>query len=164
MTVYGYLSTEGVLEFDLKSWTAAAARSCSARSLLHPGRWPGLRPGADHVQGSVAAVRRCLRSNPAGTGTSSTRRRKQVARFTSRSTPRTDCGSQRLHTDTHILNALSCSTGILTVALVTGAQIAADGTARMDFDLPEVDNDALRRLGPELNGAIRAALPVPGQL
>jgi len=64
----------------------------------------------------------------------------------------------QLHTDTHILNALVFRH--FDGALVTGAQIAADGTARMDFDLPEVDNDALRRLEPELNEVIRAALPV----
>ncbi len=64
----------------------------------------------------------------------------------------------QLHTDTHILNALVFRH--FDGALVTGAQIAADGTARMDFDLPEVDNDALRRLEPELNAVIQAALPV----
>ena len=64
----------------------------------------------------------------------------------------------QLHTDTHILNALVFR--YFQGALVTGAQIAADGTARMDFDLPEVDNDALRRLEPELNAVIRAELPV----
>jgi misacylated tRNA(Ala) deacylase len=64
----------------------------------------------------------------------------------------------QLHTDTHILNALVFRH--FDGALVTGAQISADGNARMDFDLPEVDNDALRRLEPELNAVIRAALPV----
>jgi len=29
-------------------------------------------------------------------------------------------------------------------ALVTGAQLNEDGTARMDFDLPDADNDRLR--------------------
>lgn len=45
-------------------------------------------------------------------------------------------------------------------ALVTGAQINADGTARMDFDLPEVDNDLLRAIELEINDVIREGLPV----
>ena len=50
----------------------------------------------------------------------------------------------QLHTATHILNALVYQR--FAGALVTGAQINADGTARMDFDLPDADNDALRLL------------------
>jgi misacylated tRNA(Ala) deacylase len=64
----------------------------------------------------------------------------------------------RLHTATHILNALvfqSCEG-----ALVTGAQINADGTARMDFDLPDFANDALRALEIPLNEAIQRGLEV----
>lgn len=64
----------------------------------------------------------------------------------------------QLHTDTHILNALVFQR--FAGALVTGAQINADGTARMDFDLPEVDNDALRALEPALNDCIRQGLEV----
>jgi misacylated tRNA(Ala) deacylase len=55
----------------------------------------------------------------------------------------------QLHTVTHILNAL-----------VTGAQMNEDGTARMDFDLPDADNDRLRALEPEINDVIRQDLPV----
>jgi misacylated tRNA(Ala) deacylase len=43
---------------------------------------------------------------------------------------------------------------------VTGAQINGDGIARMDFDLPDVDNDRLRALEPELNDVIRQGLDV----
>jgi misacylated tRNA(Ala) deacylase len=64
----------------------------------------------------------------------------------------------QLHTVTHILNALVFRH--FEGALVTGAQINADGTARMDFDLPEVENDRLRALEPELNDVIRQALDV----
>ena len=62
----------------------------------------------------------------------------------------------QLHTDTHILNALVFQK--FAGALVTGAQLNADGTARMDFDLPEADNDRLRALEPEINDVIRQDL------
>lgn len=64
----------------------------------------------------------------------------------------------QLHTDTHILNALVYER--FAGALVTGAQINADGTARMDFDLSGADNDTLRGLEPELNAIIAATLEV----
>jgi misacylated tRNA(Ala) deacylase len=58
----------------------------------------------------------------------------------------------KLHTVTHILNALVFEH--FDGALVTGAHISGDGTARMDFDLPEVANDRLRNLEGEINRAI----------
>jgi misacylated tRNA(Ala) deacylase len=64
----------------------------------------------------------------------------------------------QLHTDSHILNAYVFRR--FEGALVTGAQINGDGTGRMDFDLPDFDNDKLRGLEEEINAAIRAALPV----
>ena len=64
----------------------------------------------------------------------------------------------QLHTDTHILNALVFQH--FQGALVTGAQLNEDGTARMDFDLPEADNDRLRALEPEINDVIRQDLAV----
>ena len=64
----------------------------------------------------------------------------------------------QLHTDTHILNALVFVH--FQGALVTGAQMNEDGTARMDFDLPDADNDRLRALEPEINDVIRQDLPV----
>jgi misacylated tRNA(Ala) deacylase len=64
----------------------------------------------------------------------------------------------QLHTDTHILNALVFQH--FEGALVTGAQLNEDGTARMDFDLPAADNDRLRALEPEINDVIRQDLPV----
>jgi len=64
----------------------------------------------------------------------------------------------QLHTDTHILNALVFRD--FAGALVTGAQLNADGTARMDFDLPDADNDRLRALEPEINDVIRQDLPI----
>jgi len=45
-------------------------------------------------------------------------------------------------------------------ALVTGAQITGDGRGRMDFDLPEVDNDRLRALEAPINEVIARAVVV----
>jgi misacylated tRNA(Ala) deacylase len=63
-----------------------------------------------------------------------------------------------LHTGTHILNALVFQQ--FKGALVTGAQMNDDGTARMDFDLPDADNDRLRDLEAPINDVIRQDLPV----
>jgi len=57
-----------------------------------------------------------------------------------------------LHTDSHILNALVFER--FPGTLVTGAQINADGTGRMDFDLSAVDNDVLRGLDVSVNDVI----------
>jgi len=63
-----------------------------------------------------------------------------------------------LHTGTHILNALVFQQ--FDRALVTGAQLNDDRTARMDFDLPEADNDKLRALEAGLNDLVRQDLPL----
>jgi misacylated tRNA(Ala) deacylase len=65
---------------------------------------------------------------------------------------------RELHTATHILNAAVFD--LFDGALVTGVQMLADGTARMDFDLPDADNDRLRALEPDLNEVIRQDLRV----
>jgi misacylated tRNA(Ala) deacylase len=65
---------------------------------------------------------------------------------------------RQLHTDTHILNALVFQN--FDGALVTGVQMAEDGTARMDFDLPAADNDRLRALEPPINDLIRQDIAV----
>lgn len=64
----------------------------------------------------------------------------------------------QLHTDAHILNALVYQE--FHGALVTGAQLNDDGSVRIDFDLPDADNDRLRALEPAMNDAIRQDLPV----
>jgi misacylated tRNA(Ala) deacylase len=64
----------------------------------------------------------------------------------------------QLHTGTHILNALVFQQ--FDRALVTGAQLNDDRTARMDFDLPEADNDKLRALEAGLNDLVRQDLPL----
>ena len=63
-----------------------------------------------------------------------------------------------VHTDTHVLNAFVFRT--FNGALVTGVQIGEDGTARMDFDVPDADNDRLRALEAPINDAIAQDLPV----
>jgi len=65
---------------------------------------------------------------------------------------------RQLHTGTHILNALVFQT--FDGALVTGVQMAEDGTARMDFDIPGADNDRLRALETPINDAIRQDIEV----
>jgi misacylated tRNA(Ala) deacylase len=65
---------------------------------------------------------------------------------------------RELHTGTHVLNALVFQA--FNGALVTGVQMNDDGTARMDFDLPEADNDRLRALEAPLNDLLRQNLPV----
>jgi misacylated tRNA(Ala) deacylase len=75
---------------------------------------------------------------------------------------RVDAGHRQrvaqLHTDSHVLNALVYDA--FDGALVTGAQINADGTGRMDFDLPEVPGDDVRRLEPAVNDVIRQGVSV----
>ncbi len=63
-----------------------------------------------------------------------------------------------LHTLAHIVNSLVF--GAFGGALLTGAQLAADGTFRVDFDLPGADNDRLRALDPAIDDVIRQDLPV----
>ena len=65
---------------------------------------------------------------------------------------------RQLHTDTHMLNALVFQQ--FDGALVTGVQMAEDGTARMDFDLPAADNDRLRALEGPINDLIRQDIAV----
>ena len=64
----------------------------------------------------------------------------------------------QLHTDSHVLNALVFDR--FPGTLVTGAQINADGTGRMDFDLSEVDNDVLRGLDAGVNDVIARGVDV----
>jgi misacylated tRNA(Ala) deacylase len=64
----------------------------------------------------------------------------------------------QLHTDSHVLNALVYDR--FPGTLVTGAQINADGSGRMDFDLSAVDNDLLRGLDAGVNDIIRRGVDV----
>ncbi len=64
----------------------------------------------------------------------------------------------QMHTGTHILNAVIFQE--FNGALVTGVQMNDDGTARMDFDLPDVDNNRLRAVEGPINDAIGRDLTV----
>ena len=44
--------------------------------------------------------------------------------------------------------------------MLTGAQLSADGTFRVDFDLPGSDTDRLRALAGPINDVIQQDLPV----
>lgn len=63
-----------------------------------------------------------------------------------------------LHTVSHVVNALVFQG--FEGALVTGVQMSGDGTFRMDFDLPGIDNDRLQQLEAPMNEAIKAGYPV----
>jgi misacylated tRNA(Ala) deacylase len=65
---------------------------------------------------------------------------------------------RQLHTSSHVLNALVFQQ--FDGALVTGVQMAEDGTARMDFDVPAADNDRLRALEAPINELIRRDIPL----
>jgi misacylated tRNA(Ala) deacylase len=65
---------------------------------------------------------------------------------------------RELHTDLHLVNAVVFQG--FDGALVTGVQMNEDGTARIDFDLPDADNDRLRAVEATVNDAIRQDLPV----
>lgn len=64
----------------------------------------------------------------------------------------------QLHTVAHIANALAFDA--FDGALLTGAQLADNATLRVDFDLPDVDNDRLRALEGPINDAIGQDLDV----
>jgi len=63
-----------------------------------------------------------------------------------------------LHTMAHVLNSIIYRD--FGGALLTGAQLAADGTFRVDFDMPGVYPDWLRGLDGPLNDVIRQDLPI----
>jgi misacylated tRNA(Ala) deacylase len=63
-----------------------------------------------------------------------------------------------LHTLAHIANSIVYRE--FGGALLTGAQLSADGTFRVDFDLPSADADSLRVLDGPINDIIRQDLPV----
>lgn len=65
---------------------------------------------------------------------------------------------RQLHTGTHILNAFVFQA--FDGALVTGVQMYADGTARMDFDIPGADSERLRALEAPINEVIAQDRPV----
>ncbi len=66
---------------------------------------------------------------------------------------------RELHTLAHVANAVVF--GAFGGALLTGAQLGADATFRLDFDLPGAENaERLRALDGPINDVIRQDLPV----
>ena len=63
-----------------------------------------------------------------------------------------------LHTLAHIVNSIVYRD--FGGALLTGAQLAEDGTFRVDFDVAGADNDRLRGLAGAINDAARQDFPV----
>jgi len=63
-----------------------------------------------------------------------------------------------LHTVAHVANSIVYRD--FGGALLTGAQLSADGTFRVDFDLPGADLDHLRSLDGPINEALRRDFPV----
>jgi misacylated tRNA(Ala) deacylase len=63
-----------------------------------------------------------------------------------------------LHTMAHVLNSIVYRD--FGGALLTGAQLAADGTFRVDFDMPGIHPDWLRGLDGPMNEVIRQDLPI----
>jgi misacylated tRNA(Ala) deacylase len=63
-----------------------------------------------------------------------------------------------LHTLAHIANSIVFQE--FGGALLTGAQLSADGTFRVDFDLPGADADRLRGLDGPVNDIIKQDLPI----
>lgn len=59
-----------------------------------------------------------------------------------------------LHTVAHVVNALVFQR--FEGALLTGAQLSADQTLRIDFDLPGVESDRVKALEAPINEALRA--------
>ena len=158
MAVYGYHEHPDVLEFDTEVIDSRPGAIVLAQSMLHPGGGGQVSDRAElqFAAGVARIVYVSLESGRYWHVLDSPLELSGTVHVSIDAAHRLRVA--QLHTDTHILNALVFR--YFDGALVTGAQIAADGTARMDFDLPEVDNDALRRLEPELNAVIRAAIPV----
>ncbi|WP_262297556.1 alanyl-tRNA editing protein [Microvirga sesbaniae] len=63
-----------------------------------------------------------------------------------------------LHTVAHVANSIVFRA--FGGALLTGAQLSADGTFRLDFDLPGADADRLRALDGPINAVIAQDLPI----
>lgn len=63
-----------------------------------------------------------------------------------------------LHTLAHVANSVVFQN--FGGALLTGAQLSADGTFRVDFDLTGADTEKLRALAGPINDVIRQDLPI----
>ncbi|MDE2451844.1 MAG: alanyl-tRNA editing protein [Gammaproteobacteria bacterium] len=158
MAVYGYHEHPDVLRFDTAVVAGEAGRIMLARSFLHPGGGGQVSDQA-RILFAEGEARIVDVAHEAGCYWHILDRPIAVAGdITVEIDASHRLSVSRLHTVTHILNALVFQR--FDGALVTGAQIYADGTARMDFDLPDADNDELRKLEPRINEIIAAGIEV----
>lgn len=158
MAIYGYHEHPDVLQFDTAVVGGEPGRIMLARSFLHPGGGGQVSDQA-RVRFREGEARIVDVAHEAGSYWHILDRPITVSGDVS---VEIDAAHRlsvaRLHTVTHILNALVFRQ--FDGALVTGAQIYADGTARMDFDLPDADNDELRKLESRINEIIAAGVEV----
>jgi misacylated tRNA(Ala) deacylase len=158
MAIYGYHEHPDVLQFDAAVTGSEPGKVRLARTFLHPGGGGQVsdqacirfREGEAHIVdvAQEAGSYWHILDRPVTISGDVSVEIDAVHRLS----------VARLHTVTHIVNALVFQR--FDGALVTGAQICADGTARMDFDLPDADNDELRRLEPRINEIIAASVDV----
>jgi misacylated tRNA(Ala) deacylase len=158
MAVYGYHEHPDVLRFDSAVLDSREGRILLQKSLLHPG-------GGGQVSDQARIIFRDGEARIVDVRLESGRYWHILDRplvVTGDLSVEIDAAHRlrvaQLHTLTHVLNALVFQH--FGGALVTGAQIYADGSARMDFDLPEGDNEQLRALEPRLNEIIASGLEV----
>jgi misacylated tRNA(Ala) deacylase len=158
MAIYGYHEHPDVLVFDANVVDSQPGRVALDRSLLHPG---GGGQVSDRAKMTFQDGDACI-VNVVHEGGRYWHILDRAITITGESRIEIDAAHRlrvaQLHTITHVLNALVFQR--FDGALVTGAQINADGTARMDFDLPDADNDELRKLEPRVNEIISAGVAV----
>jgi misacylated tRNA(Ala) deacylase len=158
MAIYGYHEHPDVLVFEANVVDSQPGRVALDRSLLHPG---GGGQVSDRAKMTFRDGDACI-VNVVHEGGRYWHVLDRPIIITGESRIEIDAAHRlrvaQLHTITHVLNALVFQR--FDGALVTGAQINADGTARMDFDLPDADNDELRKLEPRVNDIISAGVAV----
>ena len=158
MAIYGYHEHPDVLRFDTAVVAGEAGRIMLARSFLHPGGGGQVSDQARILFADGEARIVDVAHEAGGYWHILNRPIAVTGDITVEIDASHRLSVSRLHTVTHILNALVFQR--FDGALVTGAQIYADGTARMDFDLPDADNDELRKLEPRINEIIAAGVEV----
>ena len=133
MAIYGYHEHPDVLVFEANVVDSQPGRVALDRSLLHPG---GGGQVSDRAKMTFRDGNACI-VNVVHEGGRYWHILDRPITITGESRIEIDAAHRlrvaQLHTITHVLNALVFQR--FDGALVTGAQINADGTARMDFDL-----------------------------
>ncbi len=153
MTIYLCHEQPDLLDFETEIIDSRPGAVCLARSALHPGGGGQVsdRATLEYQGGKIEIV------SVEAEGDCYWHRLDTIAELHGPVRVQIDAAFRsrvaQLHTATHILNALVFQQ--FAGALVTGAQIWGDGTARMDFDLPEVDNNKLRHLEGDINTVIK---------